>query len=298
MLAERKRLDMYIVVDANITVQYTGLKEFLLSGLRSFVIDPASEGIGVGLRFFGDQCDAEPYDKEPTVEVGTLPNNRQALVDALNATRVNYNSSPMAPALQGGIDHQEHRAAADPDSKQVVVLATDGFTQDFTCAYSSRDLETIAASGMSATPKIETYIVGFGAPPNTMIPIADDVLARFSPLDSIASAGGTGSAITIRYGDDPTPLYEALVSVRRTAQPCEFTLPQSIDTAKLNVFLLPTGQLVRVNDKSDCGTERGFYLSPSDSPTSILMCPSSCSVLQTQDDTVWLIEGCPTATQR
>jgi hypothetical protein len=149
---------------------------------------------------------------------------------------------------------------------------------------------------MSAMPKIETYIVGFGAPPNTMIPIADDVIARFSPLDSIASAGGTGSAISLRYSDDPTPLYQALVSIRRLAQPCEFTLPQAVDTTRLNVFFLPTGNLVRVNDKSGCGTKSGFYLSPSDAPTSILLCQSSCSVLQSQDDTVWLIEGCPSAT--
>jgi hypothetical protein len=291
---------MYILVDANITLQYSGLKEFVLSGLRSFVRDPATEGIGVGLRFFGDQCKADIYDKYPTVEVDTLPDNRVALITALSPLRMDYSSSPTAFALQGGITHQERRAALKPEVKQIVVLATDGITQDLTCSSSSRELEMIAASGMSATPKVETYIVGFGAPPDTMIPIADDVIARFSPLDSIASAGGTRSAITLKYGDDPTPMYDALVSIRRQAQPCEFAVPQSLDTSKLHVFQLSTGQpLARVNEKAECGTRGGFYFSPSDAPTSLQLCPNSCSVLQSQDDTVWLIEeGCPSATQR
>ena len=296
VLAERKPLDMYIVVDANITLQYSGLKAFVLAGLRAFVLDPTTEGIGVGLRFFGNECDPKTYAEEPTVEVDRLPNNRSALLSALSPTRLDYSSSPMAPALQGGITHQETRSGIHPEAKQIVVLASDGFTQDLTCSYSSRDLENIAASGMSANPKIETYIVGFGAPPDTMIPIADDVLARFSPLDSIASAGGTNSAITLKYGTDATPLYDALVSIRRSAQPCEFALPQAMDANALHVFLQPSGRVPRVAEKSDCGARTGgFYLSPSDAPTSIMLCPTSCTVLQSQDDTVWLIDGCPSS---
>jgi hypothetical protein len=223
--ATKKRLDMYLVMDANVTLPYTGLWEFTTAGLRAFVMDPRSAGIGVGLRFFGLECDPDAYDLHPTVEVDLLPNNANAIAAATTAP-TNFNTSPMAPALQGGINHQQRRATAHPDWKQVVVLLSDGVTEDISCVYTAQDLESEAASGFIGPPSIETYVLGYGFPATPMI--ANDIIARFSPLDSIASSGGTAQAITVSSSGDPAMMNEALHQIRRTAHPCTWCRPNSI----------------------------------------------------------------------
>jgi hypothetical protein len=289
--ARRKRLDMYIVMDANITLPYTGLWEQVTTGLQLFVRDEASQGIGVGLRYFGSVCDADPYNYQPTVEVGVLPDNETALVTSLKQ-RTTFSASPMLAALQGGLAHQVARAKDNPDTKQIVVLATDGVTQDLMCRYSLNDVVDAASDGFSGTPSVETYIIGFGTP-DTMSTIGDDVLARFSPLESIAVAGGTRRAMMVKYGDDPEPVHAAMTTVRRMAQACDFRVPQDADPSNLNLVFYPTGQVPRVEDNAKCGQSSGFYFLPDDQ-TNIRLCPASCAPLQRNDYTgVWL-GGCPT----
>jgi hypothetical protein len=293
LVAERKSVDMYIAMDANITLPYTGLWETITAGLRQFVADGASVGTGVGLRYFGSQCDPDPYNEQPTVEVGELPGNEAALVAATN-TRTTYTSSMMAPALQGSIYHQTARAIANPDVKQVVVMMSDGFTSDLSCRYSTQDLEDIADTGFNATHSIETYVIGFGFP-DTMSTIADEVLARFSPLDSIAAKGGTRKATILKSTDDAAAVSAALQAARRTAQPCEYKVPDGVDASKLNLAFVPFGQIPRVDDSAKCGQKPGFWYDPADGmPTTMKLCPTSCQTLQQNDYAAAIVIGCPT----
>jgi hypothetical protein len=293
LAAQRQRLDMYIVMDANITLPYTGLWELATGGLREFVADRRSQGLGVGLRFFGNQCDADVYSAQPTVEVDLLPANSANMVAASNM-HLTYTASPMAPALEGGIEHQRRRAADHPDWKQVVVLVSDGFTEDFTCSYTTRDLEDAASSGFNDPPAIETHVIGFGLP--TTNPIAEDILDRFIPLDDIAAAGGTHKSKSVAAGSDPSVMNEAFQDVRRAALPCAYDLPSDLDRDNLNLNFSPSNvDLPRVDDATSCGQMPGFYYDPSDMPTSMVLCPASCKVVQADDSqTAILLSGCPT----
>jgi hypothetical protein len=290
--AQRQRLDMYIVMDANITLPYTGLWEFATGGLRAFVQDPRSQGTGVGLRYYGTECDPDPYDTRPTVEVDLLPQNQAALTAATEMP-LTLNASPMQPALEGGIRHQKKREMNDPESKQVVVLLTDGFTQDFTCSYTEQDIEDTATAGFNGTPQIETYVIGFGVP-STNVPIADDIIARFVPLDSIASAGGTRSADKLALGGDTSVMNEALQKVRREAQPCQYLVPHELDPSLLSLALVPGGELPRVDDAAKCGLLPGYWFDDNNAPTAMVLCPTSCLPLQQNDSqTAVLSAGCP-----
>jgi hypothetical protein len=295
--AVRKRVDMYIMIDANITLPYTGLWEFVIDGLRQFINDRSTVGTGVGIRFYGMLCDDATYNTQPTVEVATVPDN---VDDLLKATlqKPNYTASPMKGALQGAIYHQVDRATHHPEAKQVVVLLTDGVTQDLTCRYTMSDLEDIAREGFNNTTNpIETYVVGFGLP-DTMSQIADDILARFSPLESIASAGGTRTAQIVKTRQDPTPMADALQKVRRLAQPCEYAIPDDFDPAKLNLEFSPTSMVPRVDNKESCGQRAGFYYQyDADNltrPASLQLCPVSCLAISDDDYTATLLGGCPT----
>lgn len=293
-VATRTRLDMYIVMDANITLPYTGLWEFVTSGLRRFVSDRRTQGTGVGLRYFGSVCDPNEYNFKPQVEVGVLPANLKELTDALSA-RSTFMASPMAPALEGGIAHQLRRAKANPDTKQIVVLMTDGFTQDVTCSYRRQDVEDAAAKGFTSEPSVETYVLGFGLP-DTMNSIADDVLARFAALDPIAQSGGTRKAYNVKGSQDPTQVEEALTAIRRAAQPCIYEVPEDVDPAKLNVMFFTSGVVPRVDDEAKCGQAPGFYYQPdaSNRPATLKLCSASCSAMQKSDAALVLYTGCPT----
>ena len=293
-IARRMRLDMYIVVDANISLPATGLWEFVTTGLKRFFADRRSQNIGAGLRFFGATCDPDDYNFKPQVEVGLVSENEQELVDVLN-TRTAYTASPLQPALQGGIAHQLRRAKANPDTKQIVVLLTDGFTQDLMCRYSRQDVENEAAKGFTGSPQIETYVVGFGLP-DTMNPIADDVLARFAALDPIAEQGGTRKAYNVKFSEDPFLLEEALHSIRRTGQPCVYEVPTDIDLETLNVSYFATRAVPRVDDKAKCGQMEGFFYVNDDNgqPKSFELCAASCNAVQRTDALLVLYNKCPT----
>jgi hypothetical protein len=290
--AVRRRLDMYVVMDANITIPYTGVNglwDLVAMGLLRFVQDPRSERIGVGLRYFGDACEADTYDT-PDVEVDVLPANAEKLKAALSS-QPNYNTSPMLPALKGGIKHQYRRAVAEPGWKQVVVLMTDGLTQDFTCGSRASDLESAAAAGFADPTEVETYVIGFGLP-MTNSQIADDILARFLPLDAVAAQGG-GFAISVPAGSDPDAMNEALQRIRRQAQPCDFRLP-NYDPSKVGLKFSDLGAIPRVTAKEACGILSGWHYDNNDNPTLIQLCPTTCRTLQLDDSMkAFLTVGCP-----
>lgn len=293
-IAKRTRLDMYVVMDANITLPVTGLWEFVTTGMWRFITDRRSVGTGVGLRFFGATCDPGEYNFKPQVEVGVLPDNLRELSEALNS-RTAYTASPMSPALRGGIAHQLRRAKANPDTKQIVVLLTDGFTQDLTCRYTRQDVENDAAKGFTSDPSIETYVIGFGLP-DTMSSIADDVLARFAALDPIAENGGTRKAYNVKFSEDPLLLEDALSSIRRTAQPCIYEVPEDVDPAKLNVMFFTSGVVPRVDDEAKCGQMSGFFYQAdaTGQPKTLKLCSASCNAMQKTDAALVLYTDCPT----
>jgi hypothetical protein len=258
-----------------------------------FVQDPASAGIGVGLRYYGSECAAEPYDKEPTVEVGDLPENEDELV-AGTMMDAEYSASPMDYALQGGILHQAERARNYPERRQIVVMITDGFTQDLQCRYSLQDVQDTASEGFNSEPSIATYVIGFGAP-DTMSTIADDILARFNVLNAVARDGGGVSAYSVKFNDDPETMRDWLTDIRRAAQPCAYELPPNEDPTHLNLSILPGSFVPRRDSRERCGLEHGFYWPDGeDSPKAAELCPLTCRLLRDRDFAAVFYRGCPT----
>jgi hypothetical protein len=289
--AERPRLDMYIVMDANITLPFTGAWEFATTGLQQFVADKRSQGIGIGLRLFGLECDADVYDTNPTVEVDLVSKTASDIIKQ-TSQRINFSASPMLPALQGGIRHQRKRAMNLPNTKQIVVLLTDGIAQDVTCYYTEQAVEMAAHDGFSGSPAIETDVIGFGLP-STPSQVANDILARFLPLTTIAEEGG-GKAQTLDSGEDASMMNEALQRVRRAAQPCEYLVPRGPDPTKLILVWSPGGEVPKVDNASSCGRREGWHFDVASDPKRMVLCPTSCGTLQASDTlNAQLFVGCP-----
>jgi hypothetical protein len=187
--APRHPLDMYVMMDSNITLA-VGLWDLTAQGLRMFADDPRSNGLNVGVRYYGTECNASAYEME-TVPIDVLPNNAPAIDSS--TMQLPLRASQMLPALSGAISHQKKRAPLHPGAKQIVVLITDGITQDFNIVcppYGVPDLTAAARAGFDNAPSIETYLLTL----STTVPGAD-LAARFGMLDQVAAAGGTGSAI-------------------------------------------------------------------------------------------------------
>jgi hypothetical protein len=292
-LATRKPLDMYLVVDANVTLPYSGSWEVATRGIRLFAQDPASEGVGVGLRYYGSECEAEPYDLEPTVEVRALPANEDELV-AATMMDAEFSASPMAPALEGGIRHQKERAKQYPERTQIVVMITDGFTQDLQCRYSLQDVQDQAYEGFNSNPQVETYVIGFGAP-DTMSTFADELLSRFSGLNGVARDGGSSSAFSVKFNDEPETMHEKLVDIRRRAQPCAYKIPSNADVENLNLSIADNF-VSRRDSRAACRLDHGFFYGPegADTPTTAELCPVTCALLRDRDFEALFYHGCPT----
>ena len=294
LAALQPRLDMYIVMDANITLPFFGAWEFASAGLQQFVTDPRSQDLGVGLRLFGLECEASAYDEKPTVEVDVVSNTASDIISK-TSQRISLNASPMLPALQGGITHQSKRATRYTQTKQIVVLLTDGISQDLTCIYSEQDVENAAGQGFAAAagePVIETYVIGFGLP-STPSQVASDILDRFLPLKAIATAGG-GTSQTLDSGDDPSLMNEALQLVRRQAKPCEYLVPKMVEPTKLILAWSPGGEVPKVDNANSCGNREGWYFDAPSAPGRMRLCPKSCDSVQgTKPPTAQLFVGCP-----
>lgn len=292
-LATRKRLDMYLVVDANVTLPYSGSWEIATKGIRMFVQDPATSGIGVGLRYYGSECEAEPYDHEPTVEVNELPGNEAELV-AATMMDAEFSASPMAPALEGGILHQKARAEQYPERKQIVVMITDGFTQDLQCRYSLQDVQEKASDGFNKNPQVQTFVIGFGAP-DTMSAIADDILSRFNVLNTVAREGGSATAYSVKFNDEPETMHSMLTEIRRQAQPCAYELPPNADLDNLNLSILENF-VSRRDSRASCRLDHGWYYGPegAETPKTAELCPRTCALLRSGDFEALFYRGCPT----
>src|SRR5262245_7156468 len=170
------------------------------TALKTFLESSETEGIGVGLGYFGQhiqplvdcasqcnecvcvlQCGCNgcycqgtncqcpgtdlcfPGDYAlPAVEIATLPASATDLTTSLGAMTT-FGGTPTRAALEGAIDHAHQWAVAHPGHKVVTVLATDGLPSENTCMPNTvADVEQVAHSGETAIPKIDTYVIGVG----------------------------------------------------------------------------------------------------------------------------------------
>jgi len=279
--AVRRRLDMYLMVDSNVTVSATGVWEVMADGIGRFVSDPRSRGTGVGIRYFGNSCEARDYS-DPSVEVAALPNNATPIIISTRARR--WSASPMLPALQGAIMHQKGRSKDFPEAKQVVALVSDGVSQDFTCFYSTQSLAEAARDALIDVPSVETHVIAVGVNTNVSQPL-DDLIARLGAFNAIADAGGSGQAVTTDITGDAAAFGEALQRLRRNALPCEYAAPSGAALGTYGVARYPIAEELRyVANEGSCGNQLAWYYATESLPTPVTMCPATCQWLREADD--------------
>lgn len=315
--AKEKPVDMYVMFDATTTMacpEPEGATATRFDAIRNAMIQfvnlPEASGLGVGLQYFGlnDSCNAADYAR-PAVPIAPLPGNAQPIINSLNARALPGGLTPLAPAVQGAVDHA--RAWANQTGHTVVVvLLSDG--QPNLCGNASVDaVAAAAASGVSGTPAIQTYVIGISVP-DTSTCLVD--LFDTAPPDSIhtiARAGGTGMALIVQTGggaqQTAQQFLDAIKKIReRSALPCTYQIPPPtngpIDFGKVNVgFTSGQGQktdIFGVGSADKCSPNvPGWYYDNPQNPTRIIACPQSCNGFNAQfGGQVDVLLGCKTIT--
>ena len=257
--AEKRQLDIYVMFDdsGSMIPWWFGVTDAFIK----FLNDPASAGIGVGIQYFGDNCDPNYY-ANPRVPIAPLPGNAMPIQASLPLP---FEGTATHPAMQGAVQHARAWANSHPDHKVVILLASDGLPND--CNSTLQNVSDVAREAVSGSPSIPTYVLGFGL--------------DLTPLEQIAQAGGTQKAFIV----DPNSgaaLSQAMNGIRGAALPCDYVLPNGgrVDTKKVNIDFTPQGgsptRLPNVGDASRCGTSGGWYYDNPTAPTRAIVCPQSC----------------------
>jgi hypothetical protein len=257
--AEKRQLDIYVMFDDSGSMIPWWLP--VTDAFIKFLNDPASAGIGVGIQYFGDNCDPNYY-ANPRVPIAPLPGNAMAIQASLPLP---FEGTATHPAMRGAIQHARAWANSHPDSKVVILLASDGLPND--CSSTLQNVSDVAREGVNGSPSIPTYVLGFGL--------------DLTPLEQIAQAGGTQKAFIV----DPNSgmaLSQAMNAIRGAALPCDYVLPNggNVDPKKVNIDFTPQGgsptRLPNVGDASRCTASGGWYYDNPAAPTRAIVCPDTC----------------------
>jgi len=323
-------LHVYILLDQSLSMNDAsvgGSKWDLIKGaLDAFLGSADAAGIGVGIGYFpfvvpnppppcfgdgdcgslgpcvgvvvpnpgvcqaADSCYSSNY--APDVPIGSLPGVRQSIVDSLDAHSPS-GFTPTYPALAGTYPYVQSQAAAHPNDRTVVVLATDG--NPTTCDSNTNNIAAIVANlvgpARNATPSIMTFVIGVGS--------------SLTSLNQIAAAGGTGQAFLVdTAGADPGGQFLASMKAIQGAalNDCQSPIPApaggAADLSTVNVRFTPAGGspviLPHLPDASDCTTTPdGWYYDGVPSPNRIFLCLDPCNQVR-GGATVDFVLGCPT----
>jgi hypothetical protein len=185
-------------------------------------------------------------------------------------------------------------AAAHPNEKTILVLATDGDPTG--CANNTvQSISTdLVGPALAGNPSIMTFVVGVGS--------------SLTSLNQIAAAGGTQQAFIVdTAGADPGGQFlKAMQAIESSVLlGCQYAVPAPtngapFDPAKVNVQYTPTGstptQLFAVPNAAACtGANGGWYYDNPSTPTQIILCDSTCTAINAGSGaTVEILLGCAT----
>jgi hypothetical protein len=235
----------------------------------------------------GDSCKASDY-ATADVAIGALPGVGPAIVTSMSHHSP-ATGTPTSAALQGAIDYATSWSNSHAGDTVVVAMATDGDPEE--CDTSLTDIDAIAHTGATATPKILTFVIGVGS--------------DLGNLDGIAVAGGTGSAFLVDTGGNVNQEFlAAMQAIQHTALSCQYAIPQPgsgmLDYQEVNVDYTPGGgsaeTIPNVPSAAQCpATGDAWYYDNNNAPTQILLCPSTCAkVTADMSGEVDIALGCST----
>lgn len=333
---KRVPLDIYVLFDRSGSMNENvtgGTKWDLIKGaLQSFVQNPASSGISVGIGYFPMTLPGVPLfcciDTDcgnygpcaggtapiggcthpfgacakadacqgsayvPDVPIAILPGVGTAIVNSLNAQNTG-SGTPTYPALEGSYPYVKNWATAHPNEKTILVLATDG-DPSVGCANNTVPLiaSNLVAPALAGNPSIMTFVIGVGS--------------SLTSLNQIAAAGGTGQAFIVDTAADPAGQFLAAMKAIETSVllGCQYAVPAPttgpFDPNKVNVQYTPNGStaisLGKVGNAGQCTpTSGGWYYDNPSAPTQIILCDSSCTAINGGTGaTVQIVLGCAT----
>ena len=293
---EPSPVDLFIMMDRTISMSYlvensqTTRWEALRQAVEDFVTSPEVGDIRGGINFFNRSggrnedvdCDAENYiDPEDNsdggplgVRMGPLSENGMDLVDAIAAVEPG-GLTPAFAAVEGGLIYAKQWAAANPERATVLVFVGDGYPT--MCETDPALISDLIEDGYTQEPSIRTYAIGVGAS------------QRFN-LDNFARAGGTQEALMTEDDDVAAGFLDALKNITNEAVSCEWGLPEppageALDYDEVQVIYEPFSgedqEIPYVRTLSGCSASPyggWYYDNPSD-PTSIRVCPCTCTNL-------------------
>jgi hypothetical protein len=251
----------------------------VVSAVRAFFEDDASAGIRASLTFFpaaDDKCDAATY-LAPDVAITPLPSaDFGAAITAIDPEKLGWRGgTPTLAVVQGSFDYLGGLTQTVPDATHALVLVTDGYPQ----GCDDNAIESVAAEIEAVRSSFRTYVIGVKNPDGGPDTVTD--------LDSLAVAGGTDAAIFIDTGDpDQTAgdLATAIARIREQSVACDARIPptpggSAFDPTKVNISMQLDGETSMLGYDQDCEAA-GWRYNDADAPTSIVLCPATCDVVQ------------------
>ena len=177
---QQQGLDAYIMLDYSGSMKQNGKWTGITAAINSFVAEPSS-GISVGMQYFGlpntdadagnilgvpvgDSCDPATYAM-PAIEISPLPGIASTITSRSPGTPTRI------PARRPGRAAGRHRsreawASAHPEHVTIVDARHRRRPERVRLAATTQPLsqvETVAAAGVAATPKILTFVIGVGS---------------------------------------------------------------------------------------------------------------------------------------
>jgi hypothetical protein len=310
---ENLPLDIYIMFDQSCSmscpVERGGEGQCCMGGpnpriapvreaVARFLQDPASNGIGVGIGYFGfmqsgrTTCDPSDYSG-PHVPVAALPGNAQAIINSVNSAQPT-GETPTGAAIRGACTYANGWKAQNPSHIVVVLLVTDGVpetpsSQNCDPPASIDDAEQAARTCFAHDPSLPVYVLGVGQ--------------ALQNLNRIAQAGGTDQAYLVDSGDVAAQVLQALNAIRQDATiPCQLQIPVAppgqppVDLTKVNVAYCGPSQQPQVffyvENPAGCGTQSGWHYDDPNNPTQIVLCPNACTTVAAPGGTLSVSVGC------
>jgi hypothetical protein len=288
--AEPLPLDMYVILDKSgsmgidCNVGSTGTSKwcYAINALYKFFDAPSSVGTGVALNFFsGSSC---INLNTPQVAYNTLKNHLTQLQNALNAAAPSGGTPTSSAAL--GIASWT-AANQKPGRKMIGLLITDG--DPTSCSPTGvGQINTILVNHFNSTG-VPTFVIGMtGATFSNLQTLANNAGA---PSHTTFCGGGISPCHFYNVGNgDPQVFLEVLNAIQQTAIGCQYNVPSTdaglIDWDKVIVQYTPgTGgspqDLTRVDSGAQCGASGGWYYDNNNTPTTIQLCPNTCTSITT-----------------
>jgi len=235
-----------------------------------------------------DSCAPARY-KKPKVEFAPLPGNLDPLLQNVE-NRERMAGTPMYPAVVGALERAKEHQRQVPDHKTILLLATDGVPSECYVPGTDtlRDVNAVATAiteGRSDPTPIDTFVIGIGE--------------ELTALNSLAVAGGTGSAFLLNASTNLTKELQSVLNSIRSSVRCTFPLPHdtAVDPEKVNVTFTPDGkpaESLQNTDPGECNYERAWHYDDPKRPGNVILCPATCAKVATQAGDLAVVLGCKT----